>query len=291
MVRVSVLINNRDNAPFLRECVESVLGQTRQAEEVIVFDDGSVDGSGEILAGYGAAIRVLKGTGGDGTPMQNQGRAIEAAFAASTGEFIFLLDADDAYGPRHVAEYLRAFERSGNVIMVQAPLWKIDADGHGLGCEYDERRHATDYLKHIYATHEVNIYYPTSSLAFRRRYLEARLPLADDDGLALWPDARLALIAPHFGDVVTLEEPQTFWRRHPRSHTVASKVSVYEQVRMNRVYYNRFCARAGLPLVRSWRSPQHLKRWLRHICPPRLLDSYQFLTGGARRPPARGLNG
>lgn len=283
-LEISVLINNRDNAPFLARCVESVLEQVRPADEVIVYDDGSKDESLAVLAQFGTRIRILAGPGGSGTPMQNQARAIDAAFRVSRGKFIFLLDSDDAFAPQHISSYMTAFEQSQRVIMVQAPLWKIDASGETRGLEYDERRHAQNYLEHIYANHEVNIYYPTSSLAFRREYLEQRLPLDESDGLQLWPDARLALIAPHFGDVVTLWEPQTFWRRHARSHTVVKKTSVYEQVRMNRAYYNSFCAARGLPLVRSWRSRQQIKRWLRHVCPPFLLESYQHLFG--RRLPA-----
>ena len=278
-VQISVLINNRDNARFLRRCVESALDQTRRPDEIIVYDDGSTDESLAVLESFGSAVRVLSGRGGEDTPMQNQARAIEEAFRVCRGEYIFLLDSDDAFAPNHVATYMEAFGRSERVIMVQAPLWKIDDQGQITGLEYDERRHAQDYLQHIYANHEVNIYYPTSSLAFRRRYLEQRLPLEEGDGLPLWPDARLALIAPHFGEVATLWEPQTFWRRHSRSHTVVKKTSVYEQVRMNRAYYNAFCAARGLPPVRSWRSRQQIKRWLRHICPPFLLESYQSLFG------------
>jgi len=281
---ISVLINNRDNAPFLRRCVESVLEQSRAADEVIVYDDGSRDESLAVLAEFGGRIQVLRGPGGTGTPMQNQADAVAAAFRASTGKFIFLLDSDDAFGWDHISSYMKAFAGSEKIIMVQAPLWKIDEAGQIMGLEYDERRHAQDYLTHIYANHEVNIYYPTSSLAFRREYLEQRMPLDQSDGLPLWPDARLALIAPHFGDIVTLAEPHTFWRRHARSHTVVKKTTVYEQVRLNRTYYNRFCVSRGLAPVRPWRSRQHMKRWLRHICPPFLLGSFQQLAG--RRLPA-----
>lgn len=280
--RISVLINNRDNARFLQQCVESVLTQTQPADEVIVYDDGSKDESVAILAQFSAErVRVIQGPGGTGTPMANQANAIDAAFRGSKGQFVFLLDSDDAFGPKHIQAYMKAFFRSERTIMIQAPLWKIDDSGQTTGLEYDERRHAENYLEHIYSNHEVNIYYPTSSLAFRRDYLAKRLPLDQSDGLPLWPDARLALIAPHFGDIVTLSEPHTYWRRHPRSHTVVKKTSVYEQVRLNRIYYNQFCASRGLAPVRPWRSRQQMKRWLRHVCPPFLLGPYQQLT--ARR--------
>lgn len=283
--RISVLINNRDNASFLRSCVQSALDQSHAADEVIVYDDGSRDESRAILAEFASSkVRVIAGPGGTGTPMANQAHAIDQAFRASTGEFIFLLDSDDAFGPDHIKSYLAAFARSENIILVQAPLWKINERGEVMGLEYDPRRHAENYLEHIYANHEVNIFYPTSSLAFRRRYLEQRLPLDQSDGLPLWPDARLVVIAPHFGDVVTMTEPHTYWRRHARSHTVVKKTPVWDQVQMNRAYYNQFCASRGLAPVRSWRSRQQVKRWLRHICPPFLVEQFQQLVN--RRLPA-----
>ena len=283
MADVTVLINNRDNADYLATCIDSVLKQTRPADEIIVYDDGSTDGSREVLKTYGEKIRVIAGPGGKGTPMENQTRAIEESFRESRGEFIFLLDGDDLFFPDHIETYLEGFGRSPQVIMVQAPLLKINGQGQPLGLEYDHRRHAVNYLEHIYRTHDVNIYYPTSSLAFRRRYLEQRLPLAPC-GLPLWPDAQLALIAPHFGEVVALQLPHTYWRRHPRSHTVTRTTTVYEQMRMNRKYYNDFCVRSGLPPVRAWRSPQHLKRLLRHLAPPRLVESCQQWVNPLRTP-------
>jgi glycosyltransferase involved in cell wall biosynthesis len=274
MIKVSVLINNRDNAEYLESCIDSVLGQTRPADEIIVYDDGSMDGSRSVLERYGKQIKVISARGGVGTPMENQTRAIEESFRKSCGDFIFLLDSDDLFFSDHVEVYLDAFNRNERVIMVQAPLLKIDSQGQPLGLEYDRRRHSQNYLRHIYRTHDVNVYYPTSSLAFRRRYLEQRLPL-EPSGLPLWPDAQLALIAPHFGEVVTLDQPKTCWRRHARSHTVVKSITVYEQMRMNRAYFNRFCDNVGLPRIRAWRSPEHMKRLLRHMCPPQLIELYQ----------------
>lgn len=275
MDRTSILINNFNNARFLAQCVESALGQTIRASEIIVYDDGSTDGSLDLLNGYGSQITVLRGPRGRGTPMANQAEAIQRAFAASSGDFIFLLDADDAFAPDKISSYLPAFSRSPKVIMVQAPMWKIDEAGEPLGLEYDPRRHADNYLSYIYATNDINIYYPTSALAFRRSYLEKRFPLDFSDGLPLWPDGRLSLVAAHFGEIVTLAEPHTLWRRHPRSHTVVTKTSVYQQARLNVRFYNAFCARHGWRPIYPWRSLQQRRRWLRHVCPQFFLDLYQ----------------
>lgn len=274
-MRTSVLINNYNNAPFLRACIDSVFAQTHPADEIIVCDDGSTDDSLAIIQEYKSRLTIISQPRGCSTPWANQGAVIHTSFRASTGDIIFLLDGDDLFSRHKIEHYLAAFAAAPRAVLVQGPLWKIDQHGRDLGLEYDPRRHARNYLQYIYATHEVNIFYPTSAQAFRRAYLEQRLPLDFSDQLPLWSDARLALVAPHFGEVITLEAPLTLWRRHPRSHTVAKPTAVFDQMQTNRQYYNAFCISRGLRPVVGWRSAQHYKRWLRRVCPPLLLGWYQ----------------
>jgi hypothetical protein len=134
--------------------------------------------------------------------------------------------------------------------------------------EFEAPRHQDDYRAHIYAENELNIYYPTSSLAFSRAYLERMLPLPMNDGRKIWPDARLALVAPLHGKVIALSEPLSQWRRHPQSHTVVKAPSIYRLVRINQQYFNAYCRQAGLPQISPWRSRHHRRRWARHYLVP-----------------------
>ena len=100
-MKLSVLINNFNYARYLDAAIESALGQDFPDFEVVVVDDGSTDNSRELIARYGARIvPVLKANGG-------QASSFNAGFAASTGDVVFLLDADDAFLPgklRRVAD-------------------------------------------------------------------------------------------------------------------------------------------------------------------------------------------
>ena len=90
---VSILINNYNYAQYLSQAIDSALGQTYTNTEIIVVDDGSTDNSREIINSYGnQIISVLKENGG-------QASAINAGFAASKGDIICLLDADDIFLP------------------------------------------------------------------------------------------------------------------------------------------------------------------------------------------------
>jgi glycosyltransferase involved in cell wall biosynthesis len=88
---VTVLIISYNYGRFLRDAIESALNQTYRNIEVVVVDDGSTDNSREIIHNYGSRIvAVLKENGGQST-------ALNAGFAASRGEIICLLDADDSF--------------------------------------------------------------------------------------------------------------------------------------------------------------------------------------------------
>src|SRR5215213_900396 len=90
---VSVIIDNYNYGRFLREAIDSALGQTYPRVEVIVVDDGSTDDSRAVIAAYGdRVVPVLKENGG-------QASAFNAGFAASRGELICFLDADDTFMP------------------------------------------------------------------------------------------------------------------------------------------------------------------------------------------------
>src|SRR5947207_15525858 len=89
----SVIINNYNYGRFLREAIDSALNQTYKNIEVIVVDDGSTDGSREIIESYENRIRPLfKKNGG-------QISAINVAFEATHGSVILVLDADDTLFP------------------------------------------------------------------------------------------------------------------------------------------------------------------------------------------------
>ena len=93
---VTILINNYNYGRFLGQAIDSALNQTYQDVEVLVVDDGSTDESRGIVSSYGSRIvSILKEN-------QGQASAFNAGFAASRGEIICMLDADDFFYPYKV---------------------------------------------------------------------------------------------------------------------------------------------------------------------------------------------
>ncbi|HEV2474482.1 MAG TPA: glycosyltransferase [Chthonomonadales bacterium] len=91
---VSVVIASYNHARFLRQCVESALTQTTPPIEVIVVDDGSTDGSRDVIRSFGRAVKPLF--------QENAGTyaALNAGAALAKGDWIAIHNSDDAWDLR-----------------------------------------------------------------------------------------------------------------------------------------------------------------------------------------------
>lgn len=95
-MRFSIIIPVYNVLPYLRDCLDSVLNQTFSDWEALCIDDGSTDGSTDILKQYADKddrIRVIA--------QRNAGTAAarNAGLKAAKGEYIFFLDSDDWIEP------------------------------------------------------------------------------------------------------------------------------------------------------------------------------------------------
>lgn len=96
-MRFSIIIPLYNKAPYVAKALESVAAQTWRDFEVIVVDDGSTDGSadiaGKVLAGSGCEYQLLRQPNAGVSTARNNG------VAASCGEYVCFLDADDWWAP------------------------------------------------------------------------------------------------------------------------------------------------------------------------------------------------
>ena len=111
--RVSVILPVYNTRAYLRECLDSVLAQDVDpgSFEIVAVDDGSTDGSGEILDEYAlrhAFVRVMHQEN-SGWPGQPRNRGLEA----SRGEYVFFLDSDDVLGPEAVRRLCDVADEQG----------------------------------------------------------------------------------------------------------------------------------------------------------------------------------
>lgn len=123
---ISVIIPNYNYGRFLREAIDSALGQTLPPHEVIVVDDGSTDDSGAILGSYGDRIITVR--------QQNQGvgAARNKGAELATGEFLAFLDADDFWAPTKLEKQLAKFETDAEISLVHCGFQDVNSDGELL---------------------------------------------------------------------------------------------------------------------------------------------------------------
>jgi glycosyltransferase involved in cell wall biosynthesis len=92
-MKVSVIIPAFNSRDYILEAIDSVRNQTLRAHEIIVVDDGSSDGSVELLRSIDDVILVAQSNNGPSS-------ARNAGVRVATGELIAFLDSDDLWFPK-----------------------------------------------------------------------------------------------------------------------------------------------------------------------------------------------
>ena len=91
---ISVIIPVFNGERYIAAAIESVLQQTRPADEIIVVNDGSSDATAAVLAAYDRRIAVISQENHGGAHATNQGISV------ASGSFLSFLDADDLWTSR-----------------------------------------------------------------------------------------------------------------------------------------------------------------------------------------------
>lgn len=123
--KVSVVLCGYNQGEFLREAVDSVLGQTFTDLELIAVDNGSTDDSSAILRTYekDARVRLMLHPSNEGV-----NRRFNQAVAAARGEFISFLLADDYYLPDKLRRLVDQFHTlTADYGVVYGPSFRLNA--------------------------------------------------------------------------------------------------------------------------------------------------------------------
>lgn len=122
---VSVIMASYNTAAYVAEAIESVLAQDYPNKELIVVDDGSTDGSVDVIRRFGNRVRLLQ--------QENRGPAAarNAGIAAAKGRYIAFHDSDDLWLPGRMTAQVAYLEANPDVALVYVGIvwWFRDTDG------------------------------------------------------------------------------------------------------------------------------------------------------------------
>jgi len=211
---VTAAIPVRNGEAYLAEAIESVLGQGRPCDQVIVVDNGSTDRSAEIARGFGSAIEVVP------EPRAGRGAARNAAIQAARGTHIAFLDADDLWDPAKTALQLAAFEADPELQLAFGHVRQF------VSPDLDAERAAS---LHVPADPQPGVY--IGAMLAARSAIEAIGPWPEDvqvsDGLTFMLRAReLGLKQSMLGPTVTLR------RVHGENHSIRNRAERTEFARL-----------------------------------------------------------
>ena len=176
--RFSVIIPAYNSDATLARAIDSVLAQSHPAQEIIVVDDGSTDGTPDVAARYGKNLRYVLQDNAGVSSARNHGAQ------AASGDWLAFLDADDWYYPDR--------------LRLHAEWIQEDASLDFLTGDYDYRDDAGKMLGTSMSQHDAG------------RMMLAKA--ADSVRVVMDQSHEIqAYIADHFGDTHTLSVPRSIF--------------------------------------------------------------------------------
>jgi glycosyltransferase involved in cell wall biosynthesis len=123
---ISILMPVYNGARYLPAAVESVLAQTYGDFELVAVDDGSTDGSHDILRRYARADRRVRVMSRPNTGIVG---ALNDAASAATGFLLARLDSDDIASPDRLERQMAYMSANPDCVALGSSAWIIDSDG------------------------------------------------------------------------------------------------------------------------------------------------------------------
>ncbi len=199
-MKVSVIVVNWNRRDLLRACLKSLANQTQIDFEVIVVENGSVDGSGEMIAREFPAVRLIRNRENRGfCAANNQG------IQASKAEFIALLNNDAEADPGWLAALVDSFQGRADFGMAASKIlvWenpqRIDKAGHLIYPDGQNRGRGSGETDIGQYDHLEEALWPDGCAAMYRREMLDSIGGFDEDLFAYADDAELGLdIRPRF---------------------------------------------------------------------------------------------
>ena len=217
----SIVIPARNGEQYVRESLDSALAQVRPADEVLLVDDASTDGTAAIArsAPFASRVRYVRNEKATGFV-----DAWNRAAALAAGEFVTILHQDDLLHPEYLLRIEQAMQQFRGVEHLYAACVTIDGQGRVIGLPpesytadpvlYTGREYARRYLHGVLVNRHIH---RCPGVTTRRRLLLDRCAYRAEAGQIADDDFFLRVGA--FTDVVGIAQPLASFREHRDSTT------------------------------------------------------------------------
>lgn len=210
---VSILVSNYNYGRFIGDTIKSALDQTYSNLELIICDDGSTDNSVQIIEEYArrdSRLHLIRKENG------GQASGFNAAFAASQGEIIALLDSDDLFLPRKVERAVADFQAHPDCGLGLQRVIRMSADlrRQGVWPMSDSLPYGWHGTRLLHDGGILPYTPPTSGLTLRRDVAELLFPLSLERPLVNCPDQLIVRLAPFLTNVTRDLEALSAYRLH-----------------------------------------------------------------------------
>ena len=237
---IAVIVVNWNRRELLRQCLESLVRQEGAGFEVIVVDNGSDDGSPELVAQEFLASRRLNARLIRNAENRGFCVANNQGFAATGAEFVALLNNDAEAGPGWLAALRRCFDgrpeigMAASKILVHEDPRRIDKAGHLMYPDGQNRgRGSGEWDVGQYDRVEETLW-PDGCAAMYRKAMLDRIGGFDEDFFAYGDDAELGLRA-RIAGWGCLYAPDAVVRHHRGSTLGVTSSRRLELIERNRV--------------------------------------------------------
>lgn len=202
---ISVCMATYNGEKYIREQLISILKQIGKNDEVIVSDDGSVDGTLNVIKSLNdSRIKIYVNTGQHGFTHN-----FENSLKYAQGDYIFLSDQDDIWRDNKVKTVLEYLEKYDLVIH---DCKTVDNEMNVL----QDSRFESFNIKGGFFRHLIKSRYLGCCMAFNRKVLRAIMPFPKNDKL-VEHDIWIAAVGLLYFKTALIKQPLILYRRHGKN--------------------------------------------------------------------------
>ena len=221
-MKISVAMASYEGKKYIAEQIESILKNLKEKDELVISDDGSKDGTREVIGSFkDERIKLVEG------PKKGIKQNFGNAIAHCSGDVIFLADQDDIWKSNKVAEVMKVFEDKEVACVVHDCEVFDSESGEVIYPSFFEWRGSkAGKLKNIWKNSYIGC-----CMAFRAEMKKYILPIPDELEMH---DQWIGILAEKHGKSVFLPKVLLRYRRHGGNNSEMKRHGLVKMIR-NRV--------------------------------------------------------